>query len=70
MLFRQTADDHTVTAVIEGGDGGGGVGNIFLYTGGEQIVPRDVTHVLVDNAVKIVRRNINSDRQTCTMRLK
>jgi len=25
--------------------------NIFVYTGGEQIVPDDVTHVIVDKSV-------------------
>ena len=30
--------------------------HIFVYTGGEQVVPRDVTHVIVDKSVKIIRR--------------
>ena len=29
--------------------------DIFVYTGGEQVVPRDVTHVIVDKSVKIIR---------------
>jgi hypothetical protein len=33
-------------------DGGGG--NIFVYLGGEQEVPRDVTHVRFDRSVKII----------------
>ena len=31
--------------------------NIFVYMGGEQLVPRDVTHVIVDKSVKIIRRS-------------
>ena len=34
----------------------GGRDDIFVYTGGEQVVPRDVTHVIVDKSVKIIRR--------------
>jgi hypothetical protein len=30
--------------------------NIFVYMGGEQLVPLDVTHVIVDKSVKIIRR--------------
>ena len=30
--------------------------HIFVYTGGEQVVPRDVTHVIVDKSVKIIRQ--------------
>ena len=30
--------------------------NIFVYTGVEQVVPDDVTHVIVDKSVKIIRR--------------
>jgi hypothetical protein len=30
--------------------------DIFVYTGGEQVVPDDVTHVIVDKSVKIIRR--------------
>ena len=29
--------------------------DIFVYTGGEQVVPDDVTHVIVDKSVKIIR---------------
>jgi hypothetical protein len=28
--------------------------NIFVYTGGEQVVPRNVTHVRIDRSVKII----------------
>jgi len=28
--------------------------NIFVYLGGEQVVPRDVTHVIIDRSVKII----------------
>ena len=31
-----------------------GGGNIFVYMGGEQVVPRDVTHVIIDRSVKII----------------
>jgi hypothetical protein len=31
-------------------------GNIFVYLGGEQEVPDDVTHVRIDRSVKIIRR--------------
>jgi hypothetical protein len=31
-------------------------GDIFVYTGGEQVVPDDVTHVIVDKSVKIIRQ--------------
>eukprot|EP00985_Skeletonema_marinoi_P003271 scaffold1368_cov72-Skeletonema_marinoi.AAC.3 len=33
-------------------DGGGD--NIFIYMGGEQVVPRDVKHVIIDRSVKII----------------
>ena len=35
----------------------GGRDDIFVYTGGEQVVPRDVTHVIVDKSVKIIHRS-------------
>ena len=31
--------------------------DVFVYTGSEQVVPRDVTHVIVDKSVKIIRRS-------------
>ena len=39
--------------MAEHADNGDGV---FVYTGGEQVVPDDVTHVIVDKSVKIIRR--------------
>ena len=38
--------------------------DIFVYTGGEQIVPRDVTHVIVDKSVTIIRREAFNDRES------
>ena len=37
--------------------------DIFVYTGGEQVVPRDVTHVIVDKSVKIIRRGAFDSRR-------
>ena len=37
--------------------------DIFVYTGGEQVVPRDVTHVIVDKSVKIIRRRAFGSRR-------
>jgi hypothetical protein len=37
--------------------------NIFVYMGGEQVVPRDVTHVIVDESVKIIRQRAFRDRR-------
>ena len=34
----------------------------FVYTGGEQVVPRDVTRVIVDKSVKIIRREAFAGR--------
>jgi hypothetical protein len=36
--------------------------DVFVYTGGEQVVPRDVTHVIVDKSVKIIRREAVDSR--------
>ena len=33
---------------VAGGD------TIFVYLGGEQVVPDDVTHVIIDRSVKII----------------
>jgi hypothetical protein len=35
---------------------GGRGDDIFVYTGGEQVVPRNVTHVIVNKSVKIICR--------------
>jgi hypothetical protein len=37
--------------------------NMFVYTGGEQVVPDDVTHVIVDKTVKIIRRGAFDSRR-------
>ena len=37
--------------------------DIFVYTGGEQVVPDDVTHVIVDKSVKIIRRRAFESRR-------
>jgi len=36
--------------MADGGD------NVFVYLGGEQEVPRNVTHVIIDRSVKIFQR--------------
>ena len=36
-------------------DDGGGNNDVFVYMGGDQRVPRDVTHVRVHKSVKIIR---------------
>jgi hypothetical protein len=41
---------------------GGRDDDIFVYTGGEQVVPRDVTRVIVDKSVKIIRREAFYER--------
>ena len=41
----------------------GGREDIFVYTGGEQVVPEDVTHVIVDKSVKIIRREAFHSRR-------
>ena len=40
----------------------GGVNIIFVYLGGEQVVPRDVTHVIIHRSVKIIPRGAFSGR--------
>jgi len=35
-------------------DGGGGGDDAFIYTGGEQVVPNDVTHVIIDRSINII----------------
>jgi len=37
--------------------------NIFVYTGGEQVVPADVTHVVIDRSVKIIPTRAFEGRQ-------
>jgi hypothetical protein len=37
--------------------------NIFVYTGGEQVVPADVTHVVIDRSVKIIPTRAFKGRQ-------
>ena len=36
--------------------------NIFVYLGGEQEVPADVTHVIIDRSVKIIPRHAFNGR--------
>ena len=43
--------------MAEGGD------NVFLYTGGDQVVPRNVTHVIIDRSVKIIPKKAFQNRQ-------
>ena len=40
--------------IIMADDGGGDGTNIFVFVGGDQVVPRDVTHVIIDKSVKII----------------
>ena len=40
----------TMADVYDGGD------DVFVYLGGEQEVPRNVTHVIIDRSVKIFQR--------------
>ena len=43
--------------MADGGD------NAFLYLGGDQVVPRDVTHVIIDRSVKVILRGAFYRRQ-------
>eukprot|EP00984_Skeletonema_dohrnii_P009378 scaffold3598_cov148-Skeletonema_dohrnii-CCMP3373.AAC.2 len=36
--------------------------NVFVYLGGEQVVPQDVTHVIIDRSVKIILRGAFQNR--------
>ena len=37
--------------------------NIFVYMGGDQVVPDGVTHAVIDPSVKIVPRSAFRDRR-------
>eukprot|EP00984_Skeletonema_dohrnii_P014907 scaffold6369_cov77-Skeletonema_dohrnii-CCMP3373.AAC.4 len=41
-------------AANNGNEGGGGHRDIFVYMGGEQVVPEDVTHVRIDKSVEVI----------------
>eukprot|EP00984_Skeletonema_dohrnii_P017301 scaffold7856_cov72-Skeletonema_dohrnii-CCMP3373.AAC.5 len=40
-----------------GNEGGDGDRGIFIYMGGEQVVPEDVTHVRIDKSVEVIEDN-------------
>eukprot|EP00984_Skeletonema_dohrnii_P009383 scaffold3598_cov148-Skeletonema_dohrnii-CCMP3373.AAC.7 len=37
--------------------------NVFVYLGGDQVVPQDVTHVIIDQSVNIILRGAFQDRR-------
>eukprot|EP00984_Skeletonema_dohrnii_P017523 scaffold7994_cov83-Skeletonema_dohrnii-CCMP3373.AAC.4 len=37
------------------------VGDVFVYMGGEQVIPDDVTHVLIDESVEVIEENAFRD---------